>query len=113
ARIDFSSGKLAYLGDLKPTAVRWTPRVALPEGATTIASYGLPRNNVSYSGSPLSLQWRDDPLPNRRDLRTYARGLALRSRTELTYRIPEGMTRFVATAGIDPASASQGHVALT
>ena len=113
ARIDFSSGKIAYLGDLKPTAVRWTPRVALPEGATTIAAYGLPRNNVSYTGSPLSLQWKDDPLPNRRDVRTYARGMAVRSRTDLSYLIPRGMTRFVATAGIDPASASQGHVVLT
>lgn len=113
ARIDFSSGKIAYLGDLKPTAVRWTPRVALPQGATTIAAYGLPRSNVSFTGSPLSLQWKDDPLPNRRDVRTYARGMAIRSRTELTYRTPEGMARFVATAGIDPASASQGHVTLT
>lgn len=112
-RIDFSSGKIAYLGDLKPTAVRWTPRIALPEGATTIAAHGLPRNNLSYSGSPLSLQWRDDPIPSRRDVRTYSRGLAIRSRTDLAYRIPDGMARFVAIAGIDPASASQGHIQLT
>lgn len=111
-RIDFSRGKIAYLSDLKPTAVRWTPQIAIPEGATTIAAHGLPRNNLSYSGSPLSLQWRDDPLPSRRDVRTYARGLAIRSRTDLAYRIPDGMTRFVAIAGIDPASASQGHVQL-
>lgn len=112
ARIDFSAGKLAYLGDLTPSGNAWTPQVAVPDAAPTIARHGEPRINVSFGGSPLSLLWRDDPLPARRDVRTYARGIAVRSRTELTYLIPAGMSRFVATAGIDPATASQGHVLL-
>ena len=36
----------------------------------------------------------------------------MRSRTELAYRMPTGMRRFMAIAGIDPATAGQGHVAL-
>jgi hypothetical protein len=112
-RADFSAGKIAYLSDQKPTDIRWTPRVALPAGAATIAEYGQPRNDISYSGSPLSLLWKDDVSRSRRDVRTYNKGLAIRSRTELTYRIPAGMKRFLATAGIDPLSASQGHVQLT
>jgi len=111
-RADFSAGKVAYLSDLKPSEVRWTPRVATPAGADVIAAYGLPRNDASYSGSPLSLLWKDDVLRSRRDVRTYNKGLAIRSLTELTYRLPEGMRRFVATAGIDPSSAGQGHVTL-
>jgi hypothetical protein len=112
-RADFSSGKVTYLSDLKPTEVRWTPRVALPAGASAIAEYGLPRNDLSYSGSPLSLLWKDDVARSRRDVRTYNKGLAIRSRTELIYRLPNGMKRFIAVAGIDPASANQGNVMLT
>jgi hypothetical protein len=111
-RADFSAGKVVYLSDLKPAEARWTPRVAAPPAASTIAAYGMPRNDVSYTGSPLSLLWKDDVARSRRDVRTYGKGLALRSRAELTYRLPEGMRRFVATAGIDPSSASQGHVVL-
>lgn len=112
ARIDFSTGKIAYLSDLKASNVRWIPRVAIPKEATTIVNHGLPRNNVSFTGSPLSLLWHDDPLPARRDVRTYSRGMAIRSRSELAYLIPQGMARFVATAGIDPATAGQGNVTL-
>jgi hypothetical protein len=112
ARIDFSTGKITYLSDMKSTSVRWIPRVAIPKEATTIVNHGLPRNNVSFSGSPLSLLWHDDPLPARRDVRTYSRGVAMRSRTEVAYLIPQGMARFIATAGIDPATAGQGHVTL-
>ena len=112
ARIDFSTGKIAYLSDLKASNVRWVPRVAIPKEATTIVNHGLPRNNVSFTGSPLSLLWHDDPLPARRDVRTYSRGMAIRSRSEIAYLIPQGMARFVATAGIDPATAGQGNVTL-
>src|SRR4029079_9146425 len=112
ARADFSAGKLSYLSDLKPTNVKWTPRIAAPAAASLIAGYGLPRNDVSYSGSPLSLAWPDEALASGRQVRTYAKGLALRSRTEASFRIPAGMKRFVTTAGIDPATAQQGHVLL-
>ncbi len=109
---DFSAGKLVYLSNLKPENVRWTPRVALPGAAALIASYGAPRNDASYSGSALTLAWPDDSLAAGREVRTYAKGLALRSRTEATYRLPPGMKRFTATAGIDPATTDQGHVVL-
>jgi hypothetical protein len=45
-------------------------------------------------------------------LQTYNKGLAVRSRTELEYRLPKGMRRFVAVAGIDPETLSQGDVLL-
>ncbi len=109
---DFSAGKLVYLSNLKLENVRWTPRVALPGAAALIASYGAPRNDASYSGSALTLAWPDDSLAAGREVRTYAKGVALRSRTEATYRLPPGMKRFTATAGIDPATTDQGHVVL-
>ena len=36
--------------------------------------------------------------------RAFHKGLALRSRTELIYRLPAGIDRFTALAGIDPAT---------
>lgn len=112
ARIDFSTGKIAYLSDLNPSSAKWIPRVAMPKELASISRIGLPRKNAAFNGAPLSLMWEDDPLPSRRDVRTYSRGLAVRSRTELVYLIPEGMSRFVLTAGIDPATAGQGDVTL-
>ena len=51
---------------------------------------------------------RTSRCPPGSEIRTYAKGLALRSRTELAYRLPAGMRRFAATAGIDPATAAPG-----
>jgi hypothetical protein len=112
ARADYSSGKLAYLSDLTPVESRWTPLIGAPAGAQLAGAAGEPRRDASFNGSALTLLWKDDPLPDRRDVRTYAKGLALRSRTELTYRLPAKMRRFKAIAGIDPATAAQGHVEL-
>jgi hypothetical protein len=111
-RADFSSGKIIYLSDLKPTDAAWTPGFSVPKSDSITARH-LPRSDASFSNKPLSLLWKDDASRNRRDVRTYSKGLAIRSRTELTYRLPGGMSRFVATAGIDPEDAAQGNVLLT
>jgi hypothetical protein len=111
-RGDFSAGKLAYLSDLKPIEMKWTPRIATPGAASLIAEVGQPRSNVSFTESALSLGWPDESQPSGHEIRTYARGLAIRSRTDLAYRLPTGMRRFTAIAGIDPATAGQGHVVL-
>jgi hypothetical protein len=112
ARADYSAGKLSYLSDLEPTETKWTPRVAVPAGAALLANYGLPRKNASFAGSALTLSWANDSEASGREIRTYVKGLAVRSRTEATWRLPPGMNRFTATAGIDPATASEGHVML-
>ena len=110
---DYSLDKLAYLSDLKPVSERWAPRIDLPASAELIRQHGTPRRDQSYGGSALSLVW---PHPKTGLLggerKTYEKGLAMRSRTESRYRIPKGMTRFMATAGIDPETAEEGHVAL-
>ncbi|HEX6960616.1 MAG TPA: NPCBM/NEW2 domain-containing protein [Lacipirellula sp.] len=109
---DFSGGKIAYLSDMKPASVEWTPGFGVP-ASDAIAARNLPRKDASFAGEPLSLNWKSDVVRSRRDVRTYSKGLAIRSRTELTYRLPQGMTRFIATAGIDPRGAAQGSVLLT
>ncbi|MEM8944860.1 MAG: NPCBM/NEW2 domain-containing protein [Planctomycetota bacterium] len=110
---DYSSGKLVYLSDLTPVSQSWTPRINLPAAAELIQAHGLPRRDQSFTGSPLSLLW---PHPKTGiiggDVRTYEKGLALRSRTICRYRIPKEMSRFVTTVGIDPHTSEQGHVTL-
>ncbi|MBA3482009.1 MAG: NPCBM/NEW2 domain-containing protein [Pirellulales bacterium] len=109
-RADFSAGKIAYLSDMKSGEVRWTPGLGVPAGWASARS--LPRSDQSFSGSPLTLLWKDDVALSRRDVRTYAKGLAVRSRTEITYRLPAGMKRFITTAGMDPDDSGHGNVRL-
>ena len=108
---DYSVGKLSYLSDLKPLQSKWTPLIEMPTAVESLKNFGAPRMNISFTGSPLTLSW-----PGKENaastLATYDKGLALRSRTELEYRLPKNMRRFVAIAGIDPETLSQGDVLL-
>lgn len=106
---DYSLGKLTYLSDLEPLTSSWTPLVALPTRAESIQNFGEFRRNLSFTGSPLTLSW---PGKDNAALTTYDKGLAIRSRSELEYRLPRGLRRFVAIAGIDPQTQSQGSVDL-
>jgi len=110
---DYSHGKLVYLSDLPPIEQRWTPLIGLPTSAELIRQHGLPRRDQSFSGSAISLQWPPAKKASvEGEIKTYAKGLALRSRTEVRYRLPKKMRRFVAIAGIDPETAHQGNVTL-
>ncbi len=110
---DYSVGKIAYLSDLKPIDQRWMPLIDLPTSAELIRHHGLPRSDQSFEGSALALRWPAKASKEHRgELKTYSKGLAMRSRTESRYRLPEGMRRFVAIAGIDPETSSQGNVTL-
>lgn len=110
---DFSAGKLVYLSDIEPASQRWTPLVGLPSGATLAAEYGEPRRNQSAYGGPLTLLFADvvsqTPVG---EPRQFSKGLAIRSRTELVYRLPAGFRSFTAMAGIDPATSANGNVRL-
>jgi hypothetical protein len=112
---DFSAGKIAYLSDLEPVSEKWTPLVSLPTAASSAASYGRARRDRSPFGRPLTLWLSGDAASaaGHGTERTFAKGLSLRSRSELVYRLPTGFRRFVALAGIDPATSDSGNVAVT
>jgi len=110
---DYSQGKLVYLSDLQPIEQNWTPRIGLPTSATLILRHGLPRRDQSFTGSAIALRWPPAKSASIDGaLKTYDKGLAIRSRTEIRYRVPKGMRRFVTLAGIDPETANQGNVTL-
>ena len=109
---DFSAGKLLYLSDIEPASERWTPLVGIPSGAELAAEYGQPRRNRSAYGGPLTLQFDAQAASPIDQTRSFHKGLALRSHTELAYRVPAGFRRFTTIAGIDPSTIASGNVRL-
>jgi len=111
--VDFSAGKILYLSDIEPASNLWTPLVGLPSGATAAAQYGRYRRDGSAFGGPLTLPSVDDESTSQPALaHSFNKGLAIHSRTELVYRLPAGFRRFIALAGIDPATSASGNVRL-
>lgn len=100
-QIDFSAGKIAYLSDLKPERVRWTPYFSMGNPPASVEQFYAPRYDRNFDGGPLQLGGTP-----------YAKGLALHSRTELVYRLPDGFGRFRAVAGIDDAVRPGGKARL-
>ena len=100
-RIDYSRGKVVYLSDLEPEAVDWTACFGPAEKLESLAKFLWPRNDRSLDSGPLQL-----------DGRAYEKGLAIHSRTRLTYRLAGDFRRFKATAGIDDSVRPAGHVRL-
>ena len=79
--LDFSAGKVQYLSQLEPRDVKYVPFFEI------VWEY---RRDRSLDGTPLSVGGK-----------SYARGLALHSKTTLRYRIAGEYARFQAVAGID------------
>jgi NPCBM/NEW2 domain len=101
AKIDCSPGKIAYLSDLEPASVQWTPYFDFRQAAPAMADFYAPRNDEGREHQSLRLGGK-----------TFSKGLALCSRTAIDFRIPEGMKKFKATAGIDDAVRDTGNVRL-
>jgi NPCBM/NEW2 domain-containing protein len=100
-RIDYSRGKVVYLSEMEPEAVDWTPYFGPADNVQSLAKFLWPREDRSLDSGPLQL-----------DGRPYERGLAIHSRTRLTYRLRGDFRRFKATAGIDDSVRPAGHVRL-
>lgn len=110
---DFSAGKVIYLSDIEPASEQWTPLVALPAAAKVAASFGRTRRNQSAFGGPLTVIAPGDPSSTSGvRIQSYNKGLAIRSRTEIIYKLPQEFRRFVAVAGIDPSASRGGNVTL-
>jgi hypothetical protein len=111
---DFSAGKVIFVSQLRPAKALWQPLVALPAAASRAAKYGQPRFDRSATGGPLTLRFPDSQRPDGPGrIESYAMGLAIRSRTELVFRLPRGYNRFMAVAGIEPSATASGNVMLT
>jgi hypothetical protein len=96
--LDFSLGKLRYLSDME-----WETIERHDYLATSTAKadrFYDPRKDTSFLG------------PLRLGSKTYSKGLALKSHTKLTYRLPGKYSRLVGLAGINAQMAPGGHLRL-
>jgi hypothetical protein len=100
--LDFSLGKLRYLSDLEPQRIEQTPYFAVDGKRLDADRYYAPRFDQSFAGQTLRLSSG-----------AYEKGIAVKSRTRLVYRLPQEFTRFEAVAGIDAAVAPLGDVHVT
>lgn len=101
-RFDFSGGKIAYLSDLEPESAQFTPLVGFAEPPQALLGYFEYRRDQGFDESPLKLDGRE-----------FRKGLALASRTELVYRLPDTFRVFRATVGIDDTTRESGSVRLS
>lgn len=99
--LDFSAGKILYLGQLEPRSAEWTPYFGLKEEPASRKAFFAPIRDPGRSGPPIVLAGR-----------RYSHGIALRSRTEVVYDLPEGYRRLMATVGIDDALRPRGDAQL-
>jgi hypothetical protein len=99
---------------LEPASEDWTPFVELPAGALQAARYGEFLRDQSAFGGSLTVSVSDSEAAGElRRINSYGKGLALRSRTELVYRLPASYRQFIALAGIDAAANAAGNARLT
>ena len=99
---DFSSGNILYLSDIDPEQAQFAefPQWRLPQLAGVQQMFSFQRDR-SLSGGRMQTGGQ-----------TCRKGLALHSRAELVYRVPEGYGQFRAVAGIDDEVRVSGHVIL-
>lgn len=100
-RLDFTSGKIAYLSDLKPESASYVPFLGFKADVPSLAEFYAFRRDESFEQNPL-----------RMDGKTYRKGLALQSRTVLTYKLPGKFRVFNAVVGIDDSVRDGGSVYL-
>ncbi len=101
ADIEFAASGLVFLSDLKADSSQWTHYFGRETSLPSLERLYRPRSNTALDNGPLVL-----------DGVSYKRGLALHSRTEMTYRLAEPFKRFQALAGIDDRLRPQGNVDL-
>lgn len=101
-KIDFSVGNLVFLSDLKPDAFEWKSDLETSKTPPVVSTWYRLRVDEGFYGGPLIL-----------DAHSYEKGLALHSRTKLSYRLTREFERFAAIAGIDDRYRADGNVTLT
>jgi hypothetical protein len=112
--IDFSAGKLLYLGELAPRSAETTPLVAYPTSAEITSRFGgliVDRGFFSPAAQLRYPQYRDDRITGW-ELKGHARSIGLRSKSQVEYTLPEGFRRLRATAAIDGTLGGRGNVYL-
>ena len=100
-KIDYSTGSLVYLSDLKPEVTEWQPYIESVAVADALAKWFQPRFDSSIYGGPMML-----------DGQPFNRGLSVHSRSRIAYRLTDNYQHLLATVGIEDRFRSSGSVRL-
>jgi hypothetical protein len=97
SHLDYSSGKIAYLSDLEAETFSYEPFFAPAKTVSVLGKFYNLRRDSGLENKPLKL-----------DGQTYRKGLALHSRSVVSYRLPGKFRLFKAIVGIDDAARDRG-----
>jgi hypothetical protein len=100
-RIDLTRGKVAYLSDLEPDRVAYTPFFAADKALPSRLAFFAPRKDQTLEAKPIRIGGR-----------SFTKGLSLHCKTEIAYTLPNSFSRFQAVAGIDDEVRPRGHLRL-
>ncbi len=96
--IDYSAGRVAYLSDLSPETSHLRPMFGLPTANDHVTPLPAYRPDQSYWGGPLTIRMQPkDPY-----LREFAKGLSLRSESDVSYRLDGQYQQFVGVVALSP-----------
>jgi len=99
SKLDFSSGKIAYLSDLQPETATYVPYFGFQEEPLALGDFFRYHRDIGFDQSPLRLNGQ-----------AYRKGLALQSRTALSYKLPGKFRALKAVMGIDDSVREAGSV---
>jgi hypothetical protein len=95
--LDFSAGKVRFLGDLEPDILQFASYFSAKEPLESWDEFFQMRRNRGPQPGPLRLGGK-----------SYAKGLSLRSRTRAAYRLPGAFSRLEALVGMDDSAGEDG-----
>lgn len=108
-RIEFPQLDAVFLSDLEPASISFTPFIGTTELKSALAEFNKPQIDQSFDGRELTLA----NVASVSGSKTFRRGLAIRSRTEIVYRLAGEYRRFQSTAGVDPSAVALVNVELS
>ena len=103
--IEFVRTNVVYASDLEGQDIDYEPFLQSDTIGPSLSLLGEPRLDLSFAGSKLSVMQNGKA-------RFFKRGLAMKSRSQMTYRLAKKYQRFQTTVGINPDAAKQGDVEL-
>lgn len=116
-QIDFSAGKIQYLSEIEPRSIEWTPFFSPAGDDPQLTALYRPRMNLPLSndtarGDEALLQLRMTNADGVPEIHTYSKGIAMHSRTRITWQLPDSFSSLKAVAGIDARYRNLGDVEL-
>lgn len=100
-RLQYASSNVVYLSDLSPESAEWTPYLTGRLIRNRLNQLYAPVKDRSASGGPILIGKQE-----------FTKGLSLRSKTVLTYRLTDGFNSLKLTAGLAAETKGRGHINL-